>query len=473
MNTWLFFGVAAGTIIITTIIGVVRTRGLSAVQYTSDPSAHPWWAVCLSILGTIVGGGMFLVVGQIGCEAGIAGLLIGAAYLVGLVIFGCLSPALRRALDQHEVNTVVDLLERVYSKRVSASFAVLSLVMYLFLLAAQVWAVVTFTEFACGLSPGSWMPWALVAMAGVAALTYPIIGGLRKDISTDTIQMLIITLGGIVLAVGLFRAGVPARMWSELPRSHLTGMGEPGSSYGMMVIGSVVFVPTLFLVRMDMWQRVAACRPGKGLVAALVVAGIGSAIFYALFTLVGIWGKLDGVQRADRATLEMITSHVTQPEALGLVVGALYAAVLSSADTFINNGSIFAARVIAPAAWRRDLTANGSGNSRLLLVERLTAFGVLGVSVALGFFARDFVDLLAGAFTLLLVYVAPVVSTLFDCRRSEPAAFWSPLAAGAVFLVLFVTWDPKIAAPLCAVLALVAYVALLFMTKHRKEANAA
>jgi solute:Na+ symporter, SSS family len=335
--------------------------------------------------------------------------------------------------------------------------------MYLFLLAAQVWAVLTFTQFANALMPGGWMPWALLGMTAVAALTYPIIGGLRKDITTDTVQMIIISLGGIVLLYGLLRAGVPGRMWSELPRTHLTGMGDPGKNYGTMVIGSAIFVPTLFLVRMDMWQRVAACKAGKGLACALMLAGVGSALFFALFTLVGIWGRLDGPTSADRVTLTMITRHVTHPESLGLVVGALYAAVLSSADTFINNGSIFAARVIAPGSWQRHMASKTGGGSRLLIVERIAAFAVLVVAVGLGLVAQDYVELLAGAFALLLVYVGPVVSTLFECRRSEPAAFWAPLAAGVLFIVMFFCWEPKIAAPLAAVLALLLYLGGVFL----------
>src|SRR2546430_14321163 len=100
MNSWSFALVVLATLIATNLTAYLGKGPITSRIYAADPNAHGWFRIGISLIGTIVGGGMFLAVAQIGFEAGIVGYLVGIAYVIGLVIVAFLIPRIRAVMDE-------------------------------------------------------------------------------------------------------------------------------------------------------------------------------------------------------------------------------------------------------------------------------------------------------------------------------------------------------------------------------------
>ena len=176
----------------------------------------------MSLLGTIVGGGMFLGVGQIGYEAGVFGFIIGATYVAGMALFGVFAPKIVAVMDDKKADTMVDVLDKVFSRRMAIQFSFVCFVMYFFLLAGQLTALYSFAGYVAPKLQVQWLPWGLVGFGVVSMLLYPVIGGLRKDISTDVIQMLFIFVGAFFIGWRVFDPSAVHTTWTSLTDKQLT-----------------------------------------------------------------------------------------------------------------------------------------------------------------------------------------------------------------------------------------------------------
>lgn len=437
MNHYILFILVTCAILLKLFWALYRRKDITLSTYRADPDKYNWFNVALSLAGTIVGGGMFLAVGQIGYEAGIAGFFLGLIYFAGLLILAFHTKQIRNMLVQGNHETLIELLRATYNEGVVVIFSVVNLLMYLFLLAAQFVAMLQFSKFYQETTGIIWLPWTIFALAIISVFSYPIIGGLRKDIQTDIIQMILVFLGIFVLFYGIFSQGVELSIWNELKAKHITGTG-----YGVtFIIGAIIFLTPSFLVRMDIWQRIKASRSDTSAFFGFLVAALLSCFFYVFFTFIGMWAFSSKLTNAKYATLDLVFSQFQDTGSLTFIISAFYAAVFSSADTFINNTSQFLTRIIYPSLW----TSNADEQSRKLLLSMLKRWGIgiILASLMLAFFVPDFVDLLVGAFSLLLVFLPTILGLFVKRWQNSVAAFWSSLVALIVFLILFFSWDPK------------------------------
>lgn len=459
MNIAIFSAVVLATLILTNIIAFLGRGKNTFLTYSFDPNSHITLRIALSMIGSIVGGGMFFGVGQIGFEAGITGYMIGISSLVGLFIAGTLSPQFRKAMQEEGVNNLIDLIERKFSARVAVAFSLVNGIIVFFFLAAQFLALYRFATFVSFDMGYGWIPWMLVFVVFVTLLFYPIIGGLRKDITSDCVQVTLIACMAIYFVFLFCSEKTFYTMWATLPVKHLTGAG-----YGVVFLIGVAFLyPAIFLVRMDVWQRIGAASDDRAATSAMKVAGVGSLLFYILFTSLGMWAYSTGITDAQNATLNIIAKVSSNPLIFGLVIGSLFAAVLSTADTNINNASLFFTRLLFPEQWRVALAKENTSNHTLLLKSRLLGLFLTFLSAGLAWESQDLVELMVGAFSLLLIFFPTVLGLLYPPWKSEKGAFFGVVLGVLCFLISFFTWNRKMAfLPGIAISALVYYVMCFF-----------
>lgn len=439
MNLAVFTAVVVFILTMNILIGVFR-RGdrITFSVYQADPDKHPWYIIAMTLTGTIVGGGMFLVVGQIGYEAGVVGYFLGVIYLVGLLIVAALAKRARRMLTAGNHQSLIDLLGANYSRTVVVQFCLVGLVMYLFLLAGQFVALIQFARFVSVRNGQTFLPWFLIAYAGLSLFTYPIIGGLRKDITTDVAQVIVIIVASSLVLAQLLTVGIRETVFKGLTTDHLTGTG-----YGItFILGSILFLTPAFLVRMDIWQRIRAARTTKDITWGFIAAALLSCFFYFFFTTVGMWAFSSGLAGGINSSLDLIYAQFANPWVLSIIVGAFFAAVLSSADTFINNTSIFAARLLLV---ERLHGSSGASDDRLLFASRILAIILTIIAIILALLSPNFVDLLVGAFSILLLFLPTICGLFVSEWRHSTAAFWSTNLGLIIFVILFFAWNPKLA----------------------------
>ncbi len=440
MNLTVFTAIVVAVLVANIAFGFIRRKAITLSVYEADPDKHPWWVVALTLTGTIVGGGMFLAVGQIGYEAGVTGYFLGVIYLVGLAAVAALAKRARRMLDDGGHETVIELIEAAYAKRVVFQFCAVGLVMYLFLLAGQFVALFKFAEFVSEKNGATVLPWCLVGIAALSLFLYPVIGGVRKDIRTDVIQMILVLFASAAVMLHLSRLGLRDAVFTKLTPEHLTGTG-----YGVVfIVGAILFLTPSFLVRMDVWQRIRTAKTTAHAKWGFLVAAVGSCFFYFLFTTVGMWAFASGNEGGINASLDVIYEQFSNPWTLGTIIGAFFAAVLSSADTFINNTSIFAARLTLESEWQKKGTDKAAA-AKVLLWSRGFALGLTAIAIGLAVASPDFVDLLVGALSILLLFLPTICGLFVQEWRHTNAAFWSTNVGLLLFLCCFFAWEPKLA----------------------------
>ena len=462
----LVFAITVGVLIcVNILIAFIRKTGSdgSFLQYIADPNKNQYSIISLTLTSTIVGGGMFLAVGQMGYESRYVGIALGSIYLIGLGVAGMLTQRIRSMMKEQRCYTLLDFLSENYDKKVTTQFNIVNFVMYLFLLSSQFVAMYQLISFMETRMLNHFIPFLLVGLAVIALFLYPIIGGIRKDIQTDIIQMAVLFIATIFIVYQLLDNHVVSEVFVS---NHF--IDPEKNNYGLVfIVGSFLFLTPSFLVRMDVWQRINTARTAKDAKYGFWIAGVFSFVFYCLFTLIGSYANVLGFEESQYASLNTFFVIFENPLVLGFVIGAFFAAVLSSADTFVNNVSIFATKLFFPMS---NFSVEDSSNKKLLIFSRFSALILTFISIGLSLLIPDIVDLLIGAFSLLLIFLPTILGLLLKHNNSN-AAFYSAFLGLITFIGCFFLWNPKLAFVPAVVISHFVYYSYYFITRKMRDNN--
>jgi Na+/proline symporter len=428
---WIF--VATGIYVLANLgIGFFRFRSTTYESFASSRSSVPTPMIALSITGTVVGGGMFFAVAQIGYEAGLVVLALPVSYVLGYILLGRAIPRIKMAILESDGNTLYDVITQKLGPREPGTFVyrfLLSLVnfaMYFFMLAGQFTVLASFYQTTIGLSPSTSWAMSLGVIAG-CTLVYSVIGGVRKDIATDAFQVFVVVVGLAVICSFLF-IEPPAR-FLNVPRSHLTFTG-----YGVAFpIAVVLFYSPAFIARYDYWQRVIAATTEevakRGMWWSLPLI----AFAYIVFCLVGIFARSNAPEIPASEAAVWTLRCVLPESAFIVVVLALYAGVMASADTLLNVSSLSLYQML------RDVSgAERRNRKRSLPMVRVLAVFVGFLASLMVIVAPDTVDLIVAGFSSLVILAPGVGYVVFSPHPRRWAPIMSLCLGYTVFLLLFV-----------------------------------
>lgn len=414
------------------VIGLWRTKGTNLAGFIASKDSIGFWPILLSLVATIVGGGMFFAVGQIGFEAGVLGYIMGACYIVGFSLVALAIPKIRNFFKGQNYLTLIDLVDNKYkSKRTTIAFGIVNFFIYFFMLAAQFLVLGTFLNYFSGIGLSYSVLFIAIIVAVFNILIYSAVGGIRKDIATDVFQMIVIIVGSLLLLSLLIKPGVWDSI-STLPNIYFTGLG-----YGVvMLIGVAIFFIPAFFVRLDFWQRILAAKNDKVAKKAFFIAGFLTFLFYFIFTTIGMYAKSLGIAEGKIATIGLIT-HTFSGLSYIVIILAFLAAVMSTADTALNVAAVTFSRMFKRKSWNSYLE-NQTEDKRLLKFVKISAFLIGIFSVIIAFLIPNIVDLFVAAFSAILILAPATFALLFGKRPNSKAAFWSIVIGFFVFLALFI-----------------------------------
>lgn len=356
------------------LVGLYNLRNITGpLSYFVADRSGTTPAVTASLLATIIGGSSTVGLAGLGYSRG----LVGAWWmLVGVIGLFALSLSIARKVRRYDVYTLPEMLEQQYggtSLKIVAS--VLIATAWLGIIAAQFIAA---GKILSALWPGHFDMLMIIA-AGVC-ITYTVLGGQYSILRTDFIQSFFI-LSGIAISVvaGISAAGGMTGMEGKLPLSHFAFPTSPDFS-AMNLMTFLFFVGATFLVGPDIYSRIFCARnPSTARKSLALTAIIMIPIAFSI-TLIGM---------AARVLLPGISPETALPSLVmtclpiglnGLVMAALLAAVMSSADTCIlTTSTILSADVIGPC------TGSHMTETRLLMTSRIMALivGFVALFIAL------------------------------------------------------------------------------------------
>ncbi|MFH1811687.1 MAG: sodium/solute symporter [Pseudomonadota bacterium] len=408
-----------------------------------------WWLIAMSLVATTVGSYSFIKYSRVGFEHGFSSTqsYLNDWFWVPLFLFGWLP-----IIYYSRVRSIPEYFERRFGRGARHVVTALLLIYMIGYIGVNFY---TLGKAMHGLL-GWDVFWSAALVAMVCAI-YVTAGGQTAVIMTDLVQgVLLLVAGGVLLYLGIDNLGGFDQFWGHLRPDQRAAFSNFNQDPKFNMVGifwqdAIANSATFIFLNQGLIMRFLAVKSvpeaRKALVvtmivlmplAAIVVAGggwVGSAMVHA--------GLLDPATPPD--TIFVRVSYVLcRPGVFGLVMAALTAALMSTADTLINAVSAIVVNDIV-----RPFTAERLDDQAYLRVARWTSVGVSLVGLALVPFFMQFDSIYAahGAFTAAVTppMVVAVILGVFWRRYTGTAALWTMAGGAALIALSFVV--PDVIAP--------------------------
>lgn len=413
------------------IVGVYAARKTgNADDFAVAGRRLPLWLSAATLMATWIGGGTILGAAGASYEGGFLAVIadpFGAAlcfFVVGLFFV--------RIFRRMRLVTVIQFFEQKYG-HIAGTIAALAI-----LSSSLGWASGLLVAFGIILETLTGVPLTVSIIAGsVIVVVYTMLGGMWAVALTDFIQIIIIVLGLLLLAVIVWlnipdwpalAAQLPEDSFSMIPVEHTSGAWlDYVRAWLIIAVGDVA--------GQTLMQRALSARDERTAQNSFYLAGIGYLLIGMIPVMLGLVAvvTLPGLSDPEQVIPLLAQEHLP-PLIMAIFVGALLAAVMSSADSALLAATTVFVTHLLPWA-NRDVVEDPA---RRLWAYRLSipALALLAMLVALEF--QAVYDIIVNANTLILTAVtAPFILGVW-WRRANRYGALAAMSTG--FLTWLVFW---------------------------------
>ncbi|NGO08000.1 sodium:solute symporter family protein [Streptomyces sp. HC44] len=371
-----------------------------------------------SLAASFLGGGAVMGTASGTFSDGYVFFFAICAFSVQTVLVGqFVAPRLRHYTGAH---TVGDVMAAHYGPVARLLTGLLSIAVCAGILGAQVLAVGTIFHLMLGTSK---LAGIVVGMAFV--LMYATFGGMWSVVKTSVAQFVIFSIFlPVVLLFEVVHAGGATELMANVPDGHTSFLGgwTPLAFIGVFasfLLGETLVPPYA--------QRAFAARTPLAGRRGFLLAGIFSVGFYFVTASIGFVASALYPQISPDQALPTVVSRLLPVGISGLVLAALFAVIMSTADSYLNATAVSFAKDIYLSFLHR-----GAGERLLLVVQRLVTV-VVGVGAAIfAYSAPSIIDALLIAYNLWApTVVAPLILGVVWGLRSRIAGVAAIVAGGA------------------------------------------
>jgi high affinity choline transporter 7 len=420
---------------------LIFATGVYAAQQSSDKDSQafllagrklPLWMAIFTMSATWIGGGFINGTAEYTASTGLVWVQAPWGYALSLVVGGLF---FARKMRNYRFSTMLDPLEQRFGKKMAALLFLPALSGEIFWTAAILTALGTTFATIVGLSTTT-----AVILSALIVITYTILGGLWSVAFTDVVQ-LVLLFGGLCLVVpfALQSAGGWDHVWQLYQKSFgaaasfLPTREALGNYYWnwwdyalLLIMGGIPW--------QVYFQRVLASRDADTAVRLSIIAGVVCILAAIPAIVIGMvggvidWTGIAGGAPPDAATtLPWVIRHLTPAWVAMIGLGAVAAAVMSSADSSILSAS-------SMASWNvfRPLVNPSITSTQLSrLVKRIIwIVGIAALLLALNINSVYELWFLCSDFVYCLLF-PPLVCALFDPKANTYGAL-------AGFVVAFI-----------------------------------
>ncbi|HEU65240.1 MAG TPA: sodium:solute symporter family protein [Chloroflexi bacterium] len=373
-----------------------------------------------SLIATAVGGSAAVGMAGLGFAQGLTGawwLLVGS---IGLALLGIF---LARKVRGAALYTLPELIERQYDRRVSLAASILIVIAWVGVVAGQ---IVAAGNVLAVLGIGSIPFWMVVFT--IVFVIYAILGGQFSIIRTDLFQAVII-FAGIFAALALVfsQVGGLDGLRNSLPSSHFSFPISPEFNWRML-LSMLILVGATYVVGPDMYTRLFCARDEKTAQRSVFSAALFFIPLAFAITLIGMGAKVLYPEISAEGALPQVIAGVLSPGLSGLLLAALVAALMSSADTcLLSQGVILTEDIIKRVHPALD-------ERKTLLLTRLSLVGLGLVALGLALTLKGVISSLMFAYTIFTCgLVVPVIAGFYKERlKVTPRGALAALIGGGV-----------------------------------------
>ncbi len=376
----------------------------------------------MTVMATWFGGAMMLGGAGAAFDDGMLGVIAdpwgGALALILVAMF------FARVFRRLKAITVADLMEQRFGRIASVAITIATIFSNVMWVAGMLVAFGTIFEVLTNIPVETG-----IIVGAIIVFTYTMLGGMWAVALTDFVQMTIIIIGLVVLLIvvlidvggwGAIAPSLPTGTFSMLPPENTS---EQWLNYlrAWTIIGLVdISAQTLF-------QRASAAKTERVAQQAFYIGGFGYLLFGMIPVFLGIIGS---VTMPDIANSEFIIPELAKihlhPVAIAIFVGAMLAAIMSSADSALLGASSVLAKNVLP--WLKP-----NASPRLTLIAArvgILLFGGIAILIALRI--QVIFDLMVDANILgLAAIIVPFILGVYWKKANRTGAV-AGMAAGLV-----------------------------------------
>ena len=397
-------------------------RNHSVSDFMLAGRSMPIWLCSMTVMATWFGGAMMLGGAGAAYDDGMMGVIEdpwGGA--LALLLIGLFFARMFRRL---RMTTVVDFMEQRFGKTASYGIVITTL------FSNTVWVGAMLVAFGVVFESLTSIPLEAGIIGGaIVIFIYTAIGGMWAVAMTDFVQMLIIMIGLLVLLVvvlidvggwGAISPQLPEHTFRMLP---FQNTGEQWLNYlrAWTIIGVVdISAQTLF-------QRVSAAEDERVAQNSFYIGGVGYLIFGMIPVMLGIIGSVTMPElAASEQVIPALAIQYLHPAAIAIFVGAMLAAIMSSADSALLANASVLARNVLPLVVRNP-------SDRLTLIVAKWAIPVSGlVAIVVAMKIQVVFDLMVNANILgLAAMIVPFILGVW-WRKANRTGALSAMAAGII-----------------------------------------
>jgi solute:Na+ symporter, SSS family len=347
-----------------------RGHERDANDYFLAGRALPWWAVGASLIAANISAEQIIGMSGSGFAMGLAIASYEWMAAITLILVGkFILPVLLRS----GIYTMPQYLEQRYDRSVKTVMAVFWLGVYVFVnLTSVLWLGAIAIQALTGLD----MSLGLIALAAFA-LAYSLYGGLRAVAMTDIIQVVLLVLGGLLVAwIALDRvsegagalAGL-ASMYERMPERFEMILSPDNPQYANLP-GLSVLIGGMWVMNLSYWgfnqyiiQRALAAGSLQEAQKGILFAAFLKLLMPLIIVIPGMAALFlaPDLAKPDQAYPEMI--KLAPAGIRGLIFAALIAAIVSSVGSMMNSvATLFTMdllRQFRPQTSQRGLVRSG------------------------------------------------------------------------------------------------------------------
>lgn len=401
------------------------------VDYVVAGRRLPLFLAWGTLLATWFGAATILGAAEATREGGIRETLLdpwasGCALIIAGLFFA-------KPLWEMKLLTMGDFYGRVYGKQTETVASIILVPGYFGWIGAQFIALAAIQDAYFPIS--GLPPWGGIVLVASLILIYTLVGGMWSVTLTDTLQLVVLLFGLLVLGEAVFSTlgngslvEGAKRMVNESDPDAMTLLpvaGLPAALIWLGTLGSGFFgnVPG-----QDLMQRVFASKDSKTAVRACLLAGVAYLLFGMIPLAMGLASRILVPDDTEHKILTILASQFLSPVMTAVFVISLISIVVSTATS----------AVLAPATilgHNLMLPLMGKSVNKLAL-ERFAVFLMVLGGVVLALTGKRILGLLE--LTLSTVFVAlfvPLLMGLFGKPRGQLPAILSMVFGISLWLM--------------------------------------
>jgi SSS family solute:Na+ symporter len=350
----------------------------------------------------------------LGFKQGLTGawwLLVGS---IGLLLLGFF---FARKVRSAALYTLPELVGKQYGGVVGLAASILIVIAWTGVVAGQIVAAGKVLSI---LGMGSVTAWMVIF--SLVVILYAVLGGQFSIIRTDFIQAVILFLG-IFLAAGLalsFAGGLDG-LKASLPPGYFSFPVSPEFSWKVL-LSFLILVGATYVVGPDIYTRLFCAKNERTAQRSTFLAAFLFIPLAFAVVFIGMSAQILYPHISPEQAFPQVISGVLSPALSGLILAALIAALMSSADTCLLSQSV----ILTEDIFKRLRPSIDERRTVLLTRLSLVGLGLLALALALA---------LKGVISSLLF-----AYTIFTCGLVVP------VIAGFYKEKLKVTWQGALAA---------------------------